>query len=76
MSSINTNRRQLYLPKELDDWFIKENERTGIRVNALMIEALKEYAVKRSDKSRKKKSDFEKDVGNIVLALLKEKGLV
>jgi protein involved in sex pheromone biosynthesis len=76
MSNDNTERRQLYLPKVLNDWFIKESDNTSIKINTLMVEALVEYAENHSKKTRKKKSDFEKDVRKITLALLKEKGLL
>lgn len=76
MANLNVNRRQLYLPKGLDDWFIDESEKTSVKVNAIILEALVEYAENHTKKARRKKSDFEKDVREIALALLNEKGLV
>jgi len=76
MANENTNRRQLYLPKELDDWFNEEGKKTNVRVNTLMLEALETYKENNGKKNRRKKSDFEKDVRKVALALLKEKGLL
>ena len=72
----NTARRNIYLPPELDKWFVDEYEKTDIKVNALMVKALADYAEKHSKTSRKKKSDFEKEVREIVLNVIKEKGLI
>ena len=76
MANENTARRNIYLPPSLDQWFIDESDESGSKINALMLEALKEYKEKRSKSSKKKKIDFEKNVKEIALELLKEKGLV
>ena len=76
MANENTQRRQLYLPKELEQWFIDESESTCVKVNSIMLEALTDYIEKCVKHSSKKKSDFEKDVRKIALTLLKEKGLI
>jgi len=76
MANENTNRRQLYLPKELDEWFINEGKKTGVRVNTIILKALEEYKETHGKKGHKKKSDFEKDVRKVAIALLKEKGLL
>ena len=76
MANENTARRNIYLPPATDQWFVNESEESGTKINALMLEALNEYIEKRSKSNRKKKIDFEKNVRDIALELLKEKGLV
>ena len=76
MANGNTARRNVYLPPELDKWFVDEFEKSGVKVNALMLEALVEYAEKRSESKNKTKIAFNKNVRQIALDLLIEKGLV
>ena len=68
----NTARRGIYLPKELDEFFVSQSEETKIKINQLMIDALNEYKDKRSESGRKKNAEFEKKV----LAVLKKHGMV
>lgn len=76
MANENTSRRNIYLPPELDKWYSDEFGKTGIKINALMLEALNDYVEKRTKLSKKVKSDFDKNVRKIALDLLKEKGLI
>lgn len=76
MANENTARRNVYLPRELDEWFVKEFGKTDIKVNTLILEALNEYVDKRSKSGKKQKIDFDKNVRRIALELLEEKGLV
>lgn len=54
----NTARRGIYLPKELDDWFVKQSEETGIKTNQLMLDALNQYKDENSKSRRKKNNEF------------------
>jgi hypothetical protein len=66
----NTARRGVYLPKELDDWFLGLASETNIKINQLMLDALNEYKSRHTPKG-KKTSQFEKDV----MAVLKKHGI-
>jgi len=66
----NTARRGIYLPKELDDWFIELAKETNIKPNQLLLDALNQYKNRHTTKG-KKTSQFEKDV----MAVLKKNGI-
>lgn len=71
----NTSRRQLYLPQEVDEWLNEHGKETGVKVNTIILLAIEMYKQSFEKKTSKKKSDFEKDVRKIVLAVIKEKGI-
>lgn len=70
----NTARRGIYLPQELDDWYTELADKSGIKVNQLMLDALNEYKDKQS--LSKKKSDliFKKRVTAIIDEILEKRG--
>jgi len=75
MANDNTNRRQLYLPKELDDWYIETYGFTGVKINTLMLNALNEYKENHSKKANKKDVALERKIVDLIEACLESKGL-
>ena len=73
MANENTQRRGIYLPKKLDDWFSKKADKTGVRVNTLILEALNEYKENQSGVLSKADKDFEKNVRKIIHNVIQEK---
>ena len=67
MSNENTARRGLYLPKELDEWFVEMSDNTNIKVNALIISALTKFKESKSKSVKKHDADFEKKVRSIIM---------
>ena len=72
MSNTNTSRRNIYLPPELDKWFVDKSEESGVKINTIILEALRDYA-KKHDGTH---SAMEQDVRAVMLELLVEKGLL
>lgn len=75
MSNENTSRRGIYLPPELDQWFIELSKDTGVKPNQLMLDALTEYKERNTASNRKKKDIFTKKVEGIVMDVLKKHGV-
>lgn len=71
MANENTARRGVYLPPELDAWFIAESERTGKKINALMLEAMEEFMNKNTAKGKRA---FRSEIHKIVDAYLDSRG--
>ena len=74
MPNENTARRGLYLPKELDDWFGDQSDETGIKINALIISALKEYKECHSKSARRRDDAFDKKVNKLIEKYLENIG--
>ena len=76
MANENTARRNIYLPPDLDKWFVDTYEKTGVKVNAMMLEALTDYVDKHAKHSSKKSNKNDAHIRKIALNLLVEKGLL
>jgi len=74
MANENTSRRGIYLPKYLDNWYSEQSESTGIKINSLMLEALKEYMEKNSKSEIEKNNEFKESVRLIIKEYLAENG--
>jgi len=70
----NTDRRLVYLPPELDKWFMDHSEETGIKINTLIVDALVRFKDGESKSGKKQQSDFNKKVRRIIEAYLAENG--
>lgn len=66
MPNVNTARRALYLPPELDAWFAEKSESTGRKVNALIIDAMVAYSENIMNETIEFNHDFESAVKKIV----------
>ena len=71
----NTARRGIYLPKELDDWYVERSANEGMKINAVMIEALTEYMERSMVSKRKESIEFEKKVYRIIKKYNDENGI-